>query len=90
MISWFMGSSTTDSVEPIWDSLFPSLSVPPLLPLCLSLKINKLKKNDCIKVVTGLHNHLRGQLSIISIKCAHPTLNHFNSGLKVESIKEAP
>ena len=28
-----------DSVEPAWDSLFPSLSAPPLLSL--SLKINK-------------------------------------------------
>ena len=30
----------TDSVEPAWDSLSP-LSVPPLLILSLSLKINK-------------------------------------------------
>ena len=34
-----------DSMEPAWDFLTPSLSVPPLLvsslSLCLSLKINK-------------------------------------------------
>ena len=29
-----------DSVEPAWDSLSPSLSMPPLLILSLSLKIN--------------------------------------------------
>ena len=34
----------SDSVEPAWDSLSPSLSAPPLLTLLLSLKINKLKK----------------------------------------------
>ena len=30
----------TDSVESAWDPLSPSLSVPPLLSLSLSLKIN--------------------------------------------------
>ena len=35
----------TDSVEPAWDSLFLSLSLPlPCLP-SLCLKVNKLKKN---------------------------------------------
>ena len=33
-----------DSMEPAWDSFSPSLSTPPLLALCLSLKINKLNK----------------------------------------------
>ena len=32
----------TDSAEPAWDSLSPSLSAPPLLALSLSLKIHKL------------------------------------------------
>ena len=31
----------TDSTEPAWDSLVSSLSVPPLLSLSLSVKINK-------------------------------------------------
>ena len=30
-----------DGSEPAWDSLSPSLSVPPPAPLALSLKINK-------------------------------------------------
>ena len=30
-----------DSAEPTWDSLFPSVSAPPLPVLFLSLKINK-------------------------------------------------
>ena len=34
----------TDSMEPAWDSLPLSLSVPPQLVLSLSLKINKLKE----------------------------------------------
>ena len=45
MISWFMGSSpasgsalTARSLEPASDSVSPSLSTPPLLTLCLSLK----------------------------------------------------
>ena len=39
----------TDSTEPAWDSLPPSLSAPP--PVSLSLKISKLKKNDIHKLV---------------------------------------
>ena len=45
MISQFVGSSpasgsvlTVQSLEPALDSVSPSLSVPPLLVLCLSLK----------------------------------------------------
>ena len=34
----------TDSIEPGWDSLSPSVSAPPLLAHSVSLKIN-LKKN---------------------------------------------
>ena len=44
MISWFVSSSpalgsvlTVESLEPTLDSMSPSLSVPPLLTLCLSL-----------------------------------------------------
>ena len=44
MISWFMGSSpalgsvlTSQSLEPILDSVSPSLSAPPPFMLCLSL-----------------------------------------------------
>ena len=46
MISWFVGSSpatgsvlTAQGLKPASDSVFPSLSAPPLLVLCLS-KIN--------------------------------------------------
>ena len=52
MISWFMSLSPTSgsvltpqSLEPVSDSVSPSLSAPPLLTLCLSLsKINTKKK----------------------------------------------
>ena len=44
MISWFLSSSpmlasvlTAQSLEPALDSLFPSVSAPPMLTLCLSL-----------------------------------------------------
>ena len=47
MILWFMGSShtsgsvlTAQSLEPVLDSVSPSLSAPPLFMLCLS-KMNK-------------------------------------------------
>ena len=50
MISQFVGSSpvsgsvlTAQSLEPVLDSVSPSLSAPPLVMLCLCLK-NKLKK----------------------------------------------
>ena len=48
MNSWFVSSSpasgsvlTAQSLEPASDSVSPSLSAPPLLMLCLFLKINK-------------------------------------------------
>ena len=47
MISRFVGSSpasgsvlTAQSLEPALDSMSPSLSVPPLLTLCLSLSVS--------------------------------------------------
>ena len=36
-------SLCADSVEPVWDSLSPSLSACPLLTLAVSLKMNKIK-----------------------------------------------
>ena len=48
MISWSVGSSpvsgavlTAQNLEPVLDSVSPSLSAPPLLILCLSLLKNK-------------------------------------------------
>ena len=47
VILWLVGSSptlgsvlTAQSLEPVWDSVSPSLSDPPLLMLCLSLPLN--------------------------------------------------
>ena len=56
MISWFMGSSpesgsvlTAQSLEPVSDSVSPSLSVPPLL--VLSLRNKDEKKNEKLRQV---------------------------------------
>ena len=50
MISQFVGSSPTsgpvliaESLEPASDSVSPSLSAPPLLALCLSHSLSKIK-----------------------------------------------
>ena len=56
VISWFVGSSptsssvlTAQSLEPALDSVSPSLSVPPLLTLCLSLSLSVSQKYTNIK-----------------------------------------
>ena len=36
---------TAQGLEPAWDSVSPSLSVPPLLMLCLSLSLSKINKH---------------------------------------------
>ena len=52
MISQFVSSSTASgsvltaqSLEPASDSVSPSLSVPPLLTLCVSLSLSKINKH---------------------------------------------
>ena len=49
MISWFMSLSpvlgsllTAQNLEPASDSVFPSLTAPPLLTLCLSVSLSKI------------------------------------------------
>ena len=51
MILWSVSSSpasgsvqTAQSLEPISDSVSPSLSAPPLLMLCLSLSVSEINK----------------------------------------------
>ena len=58
MISWFLISSpalgsvlTAHSLEPASDSMSPSLSVPPLLTLCLSLSLKNKMKNKGIQIL---------------------------------------
>ena len=52
MISRFVGSSpvsgsllTAQNLEPALESVSPSLSVPPLLSICLSLTLSKIDKD---------------------------------------------
>ena len=78
MISQFMGSSptlssvlTAQSLQPALDSVSPFLSVPPLLTLCLFLKINKhLKKifkkklQQMAQLVQGKYNRCEERTSV--------------------------
>ena len=44
----------TDTAEPAWDSLSPSLSAPPLFSLSLSKRIHKWQKNICV-LIRGIY-----------------------------------
>ena len=89
MVSRFVGSSptsgsvlTAQSLEPASDSVSPSLSVPPLLTLCLSLsKINKHLKKLIKKRAATTGNQsliLKGTLAVRGT--VHPKANPGRSG----------
>ena len=70
MISWLVSSSpalgsvlTARSLEPVSDSVSPSLSAPPLLMLCLCLCLSKINKRQKVKTKS------RGAWVAQSVKC---------------------
>ena len=93
IISWFMSSSltlgsvlTARSLEPASDSMSPSLSVPPLLVLCLSLSLSKINKHLGHLVAQSVEHLTSAQIMISRCLSSSPSSR---SGLTAQSLEPA-